>query len=1342
MVYNCYKLHKEIDTQLNSAGIKCDFHIQKQAAIKADIVAITSLFKMRQSYRSFTSYLNQLTESCEVNRRHPLIIRIYYDKSTEREVATFAKYSNVELIRYKFYDVADGPNNHQGTFGTLMRMMSIFKFANNSKVCCGFDADMLLDYNEIVKCIGVMHKYNAPYYGIYYDTLTIELAASRVGNVVINDTNQDPKNGDYIMASYICEPDKLDLRFSIFTNFLSSAISGAPEFKAWTTAVDKIRHNIKLNTVFRYGIDEYFMNTQIAPVVHKQHNIIGTRLYSNLRKLHYELYKSVNSHKIDDSHVSEVIKVLSDLYESFGPKSASREKTSTNDYARLVDLVNKIDKDFFKYIDIFKSLNKGLFTCKRYLDILIDMYSKGILALSGEMEEFAIFHRDTIYVDDIYILHKALEQQIGAGNKSNPPLNGASRDKNKTHQIGASRDKSNSPRGASHSKCLVLVPYGDLRSEEKRREQLLQFIAHIYKLIDQSASHDQYTVLIAEQVEPKNKFGKGQLYNAAVKWYVDTLGMPSRIILHDVDLLPDRELFEQYTITTLPSQMVPQNERFAKLYDSKFSIPIGGGITAITPEQYIRANGFPNNFWGWGGEDNAFQLRLKYNKIPRHYNMIGDFTSIDNQRTTDATKLEYVNSAQLRNSKASAMIKQDTHNWQDNGYSQMSNLTYSATPVGIANDLLTKVDNPTLATGSLLHLQVRLDTHHQGGVGVATRISHGKNTGTASRFKNTMNVTAAQQITAIDLLNAYKRKIIDLATSTNEQRFISDSFTRWYLNSDRDRRFIPTKDVVDVADLKFANLHRQCRFNVTQFKTEAERLYSDMMNRATSIVSDIYPNQDNLLSAPQLTRLKDLYKGQAFESDKNKLIAIYNFIGMNSAHLSIPPMFGGIELFGSPLNTHNPFCSPFDLEKEFGSLGSFFDFDIANSDETFFTANPPFDEAIMEEMARYLDSQLAAANTSKTIVITIPVWDSASQKALGVRDFGMDFKAFELLKKSKYMKEHEIFDRGTYPYWDYYKQQLSPVSYTHLIILANKSPSVTLKEVKQKWQSFISAHNAGHTRQGGTRPDIYIIVPFADFNPEQRRKDQLVQFIKHMSPLLARQSEKVSVVIAEQISPLKYFNRGQLLNAGVKWATDNLGQSRYIILHDVDMLPDEALFAEYIAAKDPTSLVPQDAEYRQKYGRVNLSAGGGIFGLPYSTFKECNGYPNRFWAWGGEDDAFGKRLMAANHHSFKFKRVRKGHIFHIDVQRQSHHTKMDYLRKNQIRSMMVHENLSRDGGEWKSDGYTQVAAIPICKSSASNVCQIAEHIYHVQYKLTEDGLADFIAHNERVYKELGGGKSL
>ena len=37
-----------------------------------------------------------------------------------------------------------------------------------------------------------------------------------------------------------------------------------------------------------------------------------------------------------------------------------------------------------------------------------------------------------------------------------------------------------------------------------------------------------------------------------------------------------------------------------------------GGVTAITPEQYIKANGHSNEFWGWGGEDNDMEFRIKY----------------------------------------------------------------------------------------------------------------------------------------------------------------------------------------------------------------------------------------------------------------------------------------------------------------------------------------------------------------------------------------------------------------------------------------------------------------------------------------------------------------------------------------------------------------------------------------------------------------------------------------------------------------------------------------------------------------------------------------------------------
>lgn len=34
-----------------------------------------------------------------------------------------------------------------------------------------------------------------------------------------------------------------------------------------------------------------------------------------------------------------------------------------------------------------------------------------------------------------------------------------------------------------------------------------------------------------------------------------------------------------------------------------------GGVSAVTPEQYMRMNGFPNHYWGWGGEDDDIAAR-------------------------------------------------------------------------------------------------------------------------------------------------------------------------------------------------------------------------------------------------------------------------------------------------------------------------------------------------------------------------------------------------------------------------------------------------------------------------------------------------------------------------------------------------------------------------------------------------------------------------------------------------------------------------------------------------------------------------------------------------------------
>ena len=34
-----------------------------------------------------------------------------------------------------------------------------------------------------------------------------------------------------------------------------------------------------------------------------------------------------------------------------------------------------------------------------------------------------------------------------------------------------------------------------------------------------------------------------------------------------------------------------------------------GGVLAMKPHHYMKANGFSNSFWGWGGEDDDMERR-------------------------------------------------------------------------------------------------------------------------------------------------------------------------------------------------------------------------------------------------------------------------------------------------------------------------------------------------------------------------------------------------------------------------------------------------------------------------------------------------------------------------------------------------------------------------------------------------------------------------------------------------------------------------------------------------------------------------------------------------------------
>ena len=83
------------------------------------------------------------------------------------------------------------------------------------------------------------------------------------------------------------------------------------------------------------------------------------------------------------------------------------------------------------------------------------------------------------------------------------------------------------------------------------------------------------------------------------------------LVFHDVDLLAedDRNL---YSCPRLPRHMSVAVDKF------KYKLPykgLFGGVSAMSVEHFKIVNGFSNQYWGWGGEDDDMAKRLSRNNL-------------------------------------------------------------------------------------------------------------------------------------------------------------------------------------------------------------------------------------------------------------------------------------------------------------------------------------------------------------------------------------------------------------------------------------------------------------------------------------------------------------------------------------------------------------------------------------------------------------------------------------------------------------------------------------------------------------------------------------------------------
>lgn len=221
---------------------------------------------------------------------------------------------------------------------------------------------------------------------------------------------------------------------------------------------------------------------------------------------------------------------------------------------------------------------------------------------------------------------------------------------------------------------VIIVPFGDFRDAEKRQYQLAEFIKHFKKNISTLLNKNDVYIIISEQKSPTTYFNRGQLLNLGVHWVLENIGKPSIVIMHDVDILPNKKMLEQYYGKYKVKQLMPNSTTHQKLYG--FQIGIGGGVSGFTYKVFAKFNGYPNTFWGWGGEDNAVQIRLKECKEKAIINRYGDYKNIDEQRTTNTKKMEYLKKNQLRNMIVWELLDEDKKSWNKNGYNNIAILGF------------------------------------------------------------------------------------------------------------------------------------------------------------------------------------------------------------------------------------------------------------------------------------------------------------------------------------------------------------------------------------------------------------------------------------------------------------------------------------------------------------------------------------------------------------------------------------------------------------------------------------------------------------------------------------------
>jgi hypothetical protein len=133
--------------------------------------------------------------------------------------------------------------------------------------------------------------------------------------------------------------------------------------------------------------------------------------------------------------------------------------------------------------------------------------------------------------------------------------------------------------------------------------------------------------------------------------------------------------------------------------------------------------------------------------------------------------------------------------------------------------------------------------------------------------------------------------------------------------------------------------------------------------------------------------------------------------------------------------------------------------------------------------------------------------------------------------------------------------------------------------------------------------------------PYRLRKVHLDIFVEKITEHLNNQNIDFEIIVINQDNA-KQFNRGMLLNIGYMYAKKM--KCDYLVFHDVDMIPIDV---DYSYSDVPLHLATGFVDDKgEESGLPFDTYFGGVTMFPTEMFKNINGYSNKYWGWGYEDD--------------------------------------------------------------------------------------------------------------------------